>query len=96
VVGLRRDGGSILIMDPAEGWRDQPLNTFLAEWGRTQRVTLVVLSSVKPEATRRRSLTGAPSEGIQGKRVSPVATCSSMCDRQQTEDAVLDSGWPHD
>lgn len=42
VVGMRRDGSRVLMMDPAKGWRDQQANAFLSEWGRARQVTLVM------------------------------------------------------
>jgi len=43
VVGLRRDRARVLLVDPASGWVDQPVDAFKATWGRARWVTLVVL-----------------------------------------------------
>lgn len=42
VVGYNRQSRRLLLMDPAEGWRENSLNGFEAAWQPTQRVTLVV------------------------------------------------------
>ena len=51
VVGLRRDRTRVLIMDPSEGWRDEAVESFTAEWARARWVTLVVLPDGPPEAS---------------------------------------------
>jgi ABC-type bacteriocin/lantibiotic exporter with double-glycine peptidase domain len=42
VVGLHREQARVATLDPAEGWRENSLEGFLAEWKPTGQLTLVV------------------------------------------------------
>lgn len=53
VVGLRHDGSRVLLMDPSEGWRDQPVSAFLSDWGRARQVTLVLFPVTSATAQSR-------------------------------------------
>jgi ABC-type bacteriocin/lantibiotic exporter with double-glycine peptidase domain len=52
VVGLKRDRTRVLLVDPAKGWLEQPMDAFAGTWGRARRVTLVVMPR-EPEAAAR-------------------------------------------
>ena len=43
VVGLHRDKGIIVTLDPAQGWRQNSLSGFLTEWKPAAYLTLVVV-----------------------------------------------------
>ena len=49
VVGLKRDRTRVLLVDPAKGWLEQPVDAFVGTWGRARWVTLVVMPR-EPEA----------------------------------------------
>jgi hypothetical protein len=42
VVGLNVKSRTIVTLDPARGWRQYELDTFLTEWGRYKYLTLAV------------------------------------------------------
>jgi ABC-type bacteriocin/lantibiotic exporter with double-glycine peptidase domain len=42
VAGLNRQKGLVVTVDPGEGWREYPLDGFMAEWQPTKKLTLVV------------------------------------------------------
>lgn len=49
VVGLHRARGIVVTLDPAEGWRQNTIDGFLAEWQPARRLTLIV--SAPPAAS---------------------------------------------
>jgi ABC-type bacteriocin/lantibiotic exporter with double-glycine peptidase domain len=42
LIGLHRDGRRVLTLDPAQGWRENTLEGFAAEWGAARQLLLVV------------------------------------------------------
>jgi ABC-type bacteriocin/lantibiotic exporter with double-glycine peptidase domain len=42
VVGLHREKGLIVTVDPGSGWTEYSLDVFMAEWQPTQKLTLIV------------------------------------------------------
>lgn len=47
VVGLRRDGQKLLMLDPASGWRQSAVTDFATEWEGSGRLALMVLPATR-------------------------------------------------
>ncbi|HEY5945871.1 MAG TPA: papain-like cysteine protease family protein [Kofleriaceae bacterium] len=54
VVGFNRQTGTVVTLDPAEGWRQNNLPNFLEEWKHSSNLTLVVVGR-EPESEPLRS-----------------------------------------
>lgn len=52
VVGVHRERALVVTLDPAEGWRQNTLEGFLAEWKAAKNVTLIVSAPPAPQAAR--------------------------------------------
>jgi ABC-type bacteriocin/lantibiotic exporter with double-glycine peptidase domain len=58
VVGFHRKTGTVVTLDPAEGWRQNNLPNFLEEWKHSSYLTLVVVGREAGVAARRENQAG--------------------------------------